>query len=264
MTQKKQEMSEVQKRIQKTIELAEEERKRKLQAQRLEFVRTGLHSIRKKEVAEAVKAFHSYIKTLEELKGVGEGRLVPACFDLKKDQHELLMLCGIYWDLAKLYDRTRSKNKEKEFLHYLQKYVLFAKGMPFQALCAESLRKYISNGKAMHRSDFTSAYRSLSLSKCFVATALLDVISPRTLVYLQNFRDQVLKKSSLGRAFMCGYYKHGPKLAQKIEFWPFLVRKFFGKALDGLAVLSFVLVKNSSYSFWSKAKLAFRKADPEG
>ncbi len=233
----KEELSQVRKKIEKSIEIAEEERKRKLQSLRLEAARTGIEAFKKRQIGEAVNAFHHYIQILEELKGVEEGKLSPANFDVKKDHQELLMISGIYWDLVKLYDRTKSKAKKKEFLHYMEKYIQFSKGMPFQPLCAESLRKYISSDKPVHRGDFTSAYRVLSVSRCFVATALLDVTHSTTLPRLQEFRDQTLKRSTFGRSMVTWYYRMSPKLAEKVIGYPYLLRKTLGLGLDCLAYL---------------------------
>src|SRR4051812_27489138 len=202
MAIKNEDISQVRKKFEKTIELAEEERKRKLQIQRLELAHAGISAFKQRRFGETVRSFQSYIKVLEDLKGVPEGGLTPASFDLKKDQSELLMISGIYWDLVKLFDRTRSPQKRKEFHHYFQKYLLFSKGMPFQPLCAESIRKYISSDKPVHKSEFANAYRILSISRCFVATSLKDVTSVKTLPRLRAFRDHELRKSRIGRVFI--------------------------------------------------------------
>lgn len=235
MANQSDELSQVRKNIEKSMEIADRERKQKLQTQRLEFARVGIESFKMRNLGEAVKAFQNYLKTLEELKDVPEGKLSPSNFDIKKDHQELLMISGIYWDLVKLYDRTKSKNKKKEFLHYLEKYVEFSKGMPFQPLCAESLRKYLSSDKPIHRGDFSSAYRTLSVSKCFVATALIDVIGPETLPRLRVFRDEVLDRSALGKKWIAWYYRWGPICADRIQYFPAPVRKVLGRILDRIA-----------------------------
>src|SRR4051812_13959708 len=103
MAIKDKEISQVRRKIEKTIELAEEERKRKLQSQRLEFARAGIAAFKNRKLGDAAKSFQSYLKVLEDLKGVPEGGLSPSNFDIKKEQQELLMISGIYWDLVKLF-----------------------------------------------------------------------------------------------------------------------------------------------------------------
>lgn len=232
MANKDKSLINARKRIEASIELAEGERKHKLLNHRIEIAQAGIVAFQRKQIGVAVRNFHMYIKVLEEVKGVGEGGLTPGQFDSKADKNELLMISGVYWNLTKLYDRTSSPEKQKEFLHYMEKYILFSKGMPFQHLCAETLRKYIGTGKTIHKSEFKNAYRVLATSRCFVATALMDVTSVETLPLLRELRDEVLKKSFLGRKFVFWYYRVGPKLAVQTNHLPEPIRKIMGKCLD--------------------------------
>ncbi len=232
----------VRKSTEKKIEEAEQERRLKLLDRRIELARLGIAAYRTGKIAEAVTAFHCYIYILEDVKHVGEGGLMPSCFDLKRDMAEILMLSGIYWDLVKLYDRTSSAAKNREFLGYLEKYIIFSKDMPYQALCAQSLRKYIQKGRPVHITEFKRAYEILHVSRCFVVTSLLDVISPKTLPQLKKFRDQVLKKNKIGRKCISWYYRYGPGWAKKVDQFPQWMRKLLGLILDQLAALLFLLM----------------------
>jgi hypothetical protein len=243
MANKDKNLINARKRIEASIELAEEERKHKLLTHRIEIAQAGIAAFQKKQIGVAVKNFHMYLKVLEEFKGVSEGGLAPSQFDSQADKNELLMISGIYWDLAKLYDRTNSPEKQKEFHHYMEKYILFSKGMPYQHLCSETLRKYIVTGKALHKSEFKNAYRVIATSRCFVATALVDVSAPSTLPTLRLFRDRYLRKSSLGRRFILEYYKWGPIAARQVLDFPHPIRSGLGKGLDGLASLTRLLFK---------------------
>ncbi len=225
-------------KIEKAMEVAEAEHRRKLLTRRLELARSGIAAYERREVMAAVKYFHTYIRILEEIKGVPEGGLAPAQFDLKKDLSELLMISGIYWDLVKIYDRTRSAGKRKEFVHYLDKYVAFSKNMPFQPVCSESLRKYIQGEKPVHRVEFSNAYRSLEISKCFVVTSLVDVTRPPTLRQLRRFRDEKLRKYHWGRHLIRSYYRLSPFLVRMIDRLPDFVRRLLGKGVDALALFT--------------------------
>jgi hypothetical protein len=229
----------VRKKLERDIEQAEEDKKRKLRVQRLEHARAGISAYQKRRLSEAVKHFKNYIHVLEELNRLPPGGLLPTHFDLKKDLSELLMISGVYWDLVKLYDRTRSKERYQEFAGYLEKYVVFSKGMPFQHLCAEALRKYIVSEKPIHRDEFKNAYRALSTYKCFVASALVDVTDEQTIPRLRDFRDQWLVRFYFGRLFIEAYYELGPLLSQAVTALPFGLRRVLGKALDHLAKLLF-------------------------
>jgi hypothetical protein len=261
-----QNLKNVRKSIESAIEQAEEDYKKKLLQHRLDLARSGLNAFQNRQVTQAVNFFHSYLQILEDAKNVTEGGLLPTCFDARKELPELLMVSGVYWDLVKLYDRTESSAKHREFLHYLEKYIVFSKGMPYQALCAETLRKYISNEKPRHREEFKNAYRILAKPRCFVATSLVDVTSDKTLPRLRNFRDQVLIQTRMGRFFIDWYYENGPSFAARVDQFPLRVRKVLGMSLDLTAwILSPKknLMNQISNSFRSKSKLTIRKTDPK-
>ncbi len=258
MAVKNRNLAVARRKIERDIEQAEEDRKRKLRAQRLEFARAGIANYQKRRLGEAVKAFKQYIHVLEELNKIPPGTLLPTHFDLKKDLSELLMLSGVYWDLVKLYDRTKSAEARQEFDHYLNKYITFSKGMPYQHLCAEALRKYIASEKPIHREPFKSAYRILNTSKCFIASALIEVTHLETLPRLRQFREEFLLKYYLGRIFVSWYYRWGPVLSQRVEALPHWIQFLLGKTLDGIAFTWSLktLVNNRSHSIRSKNKLS--------
>lgn len=203
---------------------------------RIELAQTGVRAFENHKITDAVKNFSSYLRILEDWKGVPEGKLTPSHFDIKADVAELLLISGVYWDLTKLYDRTKSVDKQREFMHYLEKYTMFSQGMPFQHVCLETMRKYISNDKPIHKAEFKNAYKNLGgNSTCFVATALMDVCEADTLPTLRRFRDERLSTFEGGRAFIRWYYRNGPRLASVTDRSPEPLRAGMGKALDWLA-----------------------------
>jgi hypothetical protein len=205
---------------------------------RIELAQSGVRAFEAKRIPEAVKSFHSYLRILEDWKSVPEGGLTPSLFDLKADVAELLLISGVYWDLTKLYDRTKSIDKQREFKHYLEKYIMFSRGMPFQHVCLETLRKYIGNDKAVHKAEFKNAYKILGgKSACFVATSLMDVCDPDTLPRLRGFRDERLIRTASGRAFIRWYYRNGPMLAKFTDQLPEPIRRALGRGLDRFARL---------------------------
>jgi hypothetical protein len=225
----------VRSRIQQSIDEADAARRREQFRRRLELARTGVKNYQLKRITDAVRAFHSYIGVLEDWKGVSSGGLSPSNFDPKTDLPELLLISGIYWDLAKLYDRTKSAAKKKEFMHYLEKYIVFSKGMPYEAVASESLRKYIATEKPVHMEEFKNAYKLLSSSKCFVATSLMDLTREETLMVLRDFRDLKLSKSRAGRALTAVYYFFGPGIASMLDRSPDTIRKQAAQFLDQVA-----------------------------
>ncbi len=252
----------VRKKIEDSMLAAEEERKRKLAGQRLTLARNGVQAFQRHDMPTAIKSFITYLRILEDSKGVDQGGLTPQHFDMKKDLTELLMISGVYWDLVKIYDKVTVENDD--FKQFMRKYIQFTKGMPFQAVCAETLRKFIANGKPKHPGEFKAAYKILGTSRCFVATSLVDVTEDQTLFTLRRFRDEFLAKKRWGRAFTIWYYRHGPSIAARVDQCPQNLRSVLGRSLDFAAILiRRTLVNDRANATRTKGELAFRKIRPE-
>lgn len=235
-------------KLQEAMERAEADYRRQLLIKRIELAQSGMRAFQAGKLVDATRNFHTYIRILEDWKGCPEGGLTPSHFNSKKDVAELLLISGVYWDLVKLYDRTKTPEKRKEFLHYLEKFILFSRGMPFQTICAETLRRYISIEKPRHKDDFKNAYKMIAVSKCFVVTALCDVTNCKTLPRLRRFRDDTLSRSKAGRAFIRWYYRYGPFLARCTEGVPETGRRALGVTLDQLAeILESLTSKRSRF-----------------
>jgi len=222
-------------RIEKQLRRQQEEQRKELLKKRVEIAKEGIKLSQSGHTVESVRKYQQYILILEMWKKCGRDGLSLELFDKTKDVYEIVLLSGIYWDMAKLYDRAKRKDQKTELVAYLQKYVAFSKGMPFQALSGETLRKYLGSGKCRHRVEFKAAYAALTGDKCFVATSLLDVSDPMTIVRLRNFRDGRLRKTRLGRRAVFAYYRISPVLVRVLDRLPGGVRRSFGRALDFVA-----------------------------
>ena len=66
--------------------------------------------------------------------------------------------------------------------------------------------------------------RVLHKSGCFVATATYGNEDATEVRFLRAFRDQILKRSFVGRVFTAMYYKCSPYLARTVELSPALQR----------------------------------------
>lgn len=210
---------------------AEEKRIADLMRMRMEVARKGITAYKDGRIPDAIKEYHAYLKILEDVKNVGEHGLAPSLFDTKKDVVELLLVAGIYWDLAKVYDKLRTSSKKKEFQIFLNKFILFTKGMPFQETLAETMRKYISTSKPVHKDQFKSAYKVIGKPNCLVASGLVEEIGEGTLQTLRQYRDFYLSKHTLGRGFISFYYFIGPLLRFFIEKSPRKVRRAIAGAI---------------------------------
>lgn len=222
-------------RIEKQLRRQQEEQRKELLRKRVEIAKEGVRLYQAGNIIEGVKKYQQYLLILEMWKKCGRDGLTMDLFDKEKDVYEIVMLSGIYWDMAKLYDKAKRADQKKELTLALQKYVTFSKGMPFQPLSGEALRRYLGSGKCKHRAEFKAAYTSLTGEKCFVATSLLDATDPMTIVRLRNFRDGKLRRSRLGFRFIRFYYRWSPRLVPILDRSPEAVRRFLGRILDRIA-----------------------------
>jgi len=225
-------------KVQRAIEDAEREHRNKLLRRRIDLATAGVNAFERGKWAEAARDYLAYLNILEDWKGVPHGGLSPSLFDPKKDIYEMLLIAAVYWDLCKLFDKTQGNEKQRDFRMFLEKFIIFSRGSPFQPLSAETLRKYVANNKCIHKAEFKNAYKLLGGGNCFIASSLIDVTEPDTLNRLRRFRDQTLSHSPLGQAFIAWYYRNGPWMADRIDTFPDPVRKVMGSSLDVLGILS--------------------------
>jgi hypothetical protein len=228
-------LSRARKQIQEKMELQEQARRIELQRRRIEIAQKGVTHFNENHILEAVAAFRTYLAIVEDIKNSPKGGLNPSHFDRKTEMAEMVLITGVYWDLVKLYDRTTSREAFIEFQNYLGRYVTFAKGMPYQTMCSESLRKYMRSKGARHKTEFKAAYKQLANSKCFIATELEDLTALETLPSLRVFRDSFLKQHRAGRNFVAWYYRNGPVLAALSTRLPQSARRVLAVVLDSCA-----------------------------
>ncbi len=224
------------KKVKDELEKSNKDRKLKMFQRRMELARQGTVYYKQGKMKDAVNCFYKYLDVLEQWKEAKQGTLEPKHFDHKKDVAELLLLTGIFWDLAKLYDRA-GKKEEVRLKSFLDRYVLFSKGMPYQHVCAELCRKYLVNGNPVHRGMFKDVHVALGGGKCFIATAVEDYCEPETLPILRKFRDEVLLQNLYGKAFVAFYYCVGPWLARGLLRLPEAVQKSTAKVIVRIAYL---------------------------
>ncbi len=101
-------------------------------------------------------------------------------------------------------------------------------GQPYEVVVAaydEALNEGLASvtlvGTPVPVEDFYEYYREAGGTEdggfCFVATATYGDYGSPEVVELRVFRDTVLARSDLGRAFIAGYYQFGPRFARAIR-----------------------------------------------
>jgi hypothetical protein len=216
------------------MEKAKREHKQKLVQRRMELARNGAASFREGKLKEAMVHYFGYIDIIEKSKEVERDSLQPKHFDSKNELAELLLLCGVYWDLSKIHDHSRVKMDDR-LKFYLDRFVMFSRGMPYQHVSAELIRKYLANGTPRHRREFKEAHVRLGGGKCFVATAVEEHLPPRTLPDLRRFRDEVLLPHAFGRLMIGIYYTVGPWVAIAVIRSPVLFQRALARLVEQLS-----------------------------
>ena len=225
------------KKVKAQVEKAERDRLMRLFQRRMELARSGAVFFRDGKLKEALQNYFGYLEVLEKTKGIAKGKLEPGHFDLKKDIAEMLLLSGIFWDLSKLHDRAKQKDLDK-LQYYLNRFVMFSKGMPYQHVASELVRKYLLNGLPKNRKEFKDAHIKLGGGSCFIATAVEDYCDPTTLDDLRYFRDEYLLSRGWGRQFVRVYYRIGPTLARGVLRTPEAFQRLLAHAFDRIAKLT--------------------------
>jgi hypothetical protein len=129
---------------------------------------------------------------------------------------------GRYWTALSAADYNRSAEAPSDTWELFRIYGYRA-GRPFVINLAGNY--YIPPpAKVVERID----------SKCFIATAAFSDANHPTVVELRRTRDEVLKKTIVGRKFVKFYYKHSPRIAAAMSERP-LVRSVSRGILTPLA-----------------------------
>ncbi len=223
------------KKVKAQMETAERERTAKMSKRRIELVRAGALFFRQGKYRESIQSYYGYIDILEKSRNVARDSLKPKDFDPKKDVAELLLLTGVYWDLCLIHDRGGKKTHEK-LKFFLERFVAFSRGMPFQHVSAELIRKLLVNGNPRNRKDFKDSHIKLGGGKCFLATAVEEHLDPVTLPALRRYRDEVLLVTPCGRIFVRVYYAIGPALARGMIRMPEGFRRGFARMIDRISI----------------------------
>lgn len=205
----------VRERIKEAWERQQEYKRRELWNKRVQLVKKGMLLFEQRKHQEALKNFREYIAILENNYKVPSGGLHPGLFDQKKEMGDILLISGIFWDMAKIYDHLKDRRNELQMC--LNKYVEFSLNRPHVALSAHGIKKHLKHSKVQHRDLFSNAHRVLrgNVKKCFVATAVFGPESPEVRI-LQRFRDDILAQTFLGRVFIRAYYLASPPLARAV------------------------------------------------
>jgi hypothetical protein len=182
---------------------------------RIGLLRKARNHMKKKVYGEAVASYEKYLKVLEAIFEKKLEDLTPDVFKEKAATKELTVACSVFWDLIRIYD-TNEKYKSKQML-VAQKLAQFAPYTPMLVEMirqAEAFKRKARNGDVINKLLRQLANRR---ARCFIASsAFNDVLAPEV-IFLQNWRDQVLLKNKVGMISIEIYYTISPPLAQVLD-----------------------------------------------
>jgi hypothetical protein len=197
---------------------AKENNRLHLWKNRVSLIKQAKAALAQKNFSDAALSFEKYLRILEIVYEAKPGELHPSFFKDKSQQQELTVITSVYWDLMRVYDTNeRYRDRQTKAAERLAEFARFTPIFPHIMRKAESQIRSAKNPEAFKR------FLKLSNSKrprCFIATAAFDGVQTETIDRLCRFRDQRLKKSRVGRAFVHLYYVYSPSIAELLDRHP--------------------------------------------
>jgi len=193
-------------------ERAKEQHRLTLWKSRVQLIKKARMSMTQKLYSEAAVSYEKYLKILDIVFEVKKGeRLKPELFKESARTTELTVVASVYWDLMRIYDtHERYSDRMGTAAKQLAVFIQFTPIYPDIIRKAES---FVKTAKNPHVVKQFLKLADKERPRCFIATSAFENPYAQEVMDLRWFRDQVLKKSALGRAFVIQYYKHSPRIA---------------------------------------------------
>jgi hypothetical protein len=200
--------------------LAKEQHRLNLWRSRVHLIREARDRFAVKDFAGSVVAYEKYFRVLEIIYEVKPNEIQVSHFNNSARSKELVVIASAYWDLVRIYDQSpRFKGRLDQCAQKLGEF------LPYTPIYGEILRKiedYKKNAK--NKDAFEAIIRRAGKEKrrCFIATAAFEDADALPVVTLAEFRDRVLIKNNVGRAFIAAYYLASPPIAKLLDRSPHL------------------------------------------
>jgi hypothetical protein len=191
---------------------AKEQHRMVLWRNRVELLKQARAKMETKAYSEAAVLYEKYLRVLEIIYDVKAGELTPQMFANRARSKELGLISMVYWDLIRIYDASpRYGDRQTKAV---QKLVDFVRSTPpVGRKITQQAQEFLKQAKNPSVIKLFIRQAGLKRRGCFIATAVFPPRAPEV-VYLQAFRDDVLERSWIGRAFISGYYFFSPPVAQ--------------------------------------------------
>lgn len=182
---------------------------------RISVAKQGKIAFQNNDFMNAIKFYNMYFKIISDVKEVSDKKINPGLFNKETELSEMMLISHIYWDLAKIYDRT--DNLQNEFRRCLSQFAKFTTGHAYQVVNAEMLRRHIRSGRMIHKNDFVETHKKIYVQskKCYVATHCFGYEHENT-HSIRKIKPYLLQ-SHMGYVFTDLYYKYSPSLVRYLQ-----------------------------------------------
>lgn len=186
---------------------------------RVNLIKQARTHMANKSYSQAAVSYEKYLRLIEVVYNLEKGGLKPDVFSNSNRSKEMTVIATVYWDLVRIYDSNAGYGDRMRAS--AQKLALF---LPFSPLYPDIVKKADQFAKSAKNPHIVREFLKMcrvSKGPCFIATAVFeDEPWAWELFILRRFRDEVLKRNSLGRAFVKFYYRNSPALASKLRNSP--------------------------------------------
>lgn len=202
-------------------ERAKEQRRIQMWKSRVQLIKQGRACMTEKNYSEAAVSYEKYLKILEMVFGCKKGeKLSPEHFKDNARTSELTIVASVYWDLLRIYDSSdRYADRQKIAADQLAAFVRFTPIFPDIMRKAAAFQKQAKN-PAVIKQFLRGA--SEQRPRCFIATCVFETPFAPEVQILRHFRDQRMRQSWAGRAFIRLYEELSPRIVPLIDKAPAL------------------------------------------
>ncbi|MFN7728872.1 MAG: CFI-box-CTERM domain-containing protein [Bdellovibrio sp.] len=214
-------------------EKAREQRKLVLWKSRVGLIKKARSLMSEKAFSEAAVGYEKYIRVLEVVFDAKPGELAPEHFKESARTQELTVVASVYWDLLRIYDTSERYGDRMQAA--AQKLAQFLR---FTPIYPDIMRKAGTFSKSCKNKPVLKSFLKAASEKkggCFVATSAFENSAAPEVLILRNWRDESLRNSILGQAFIWFYYRISPPIAWFLDKNPRLkpvVRKSLRLLID--------------------------------
>lgn len=201
------------------VERAEQERREKMWEMRKALLQRGHRAMQVKQYSDAVVSYEKYLRILELVFNVPQGGLTPEVFKEASKTAEMSIVAGVYWDLMRIYD-TSQKFGDRQAAYAKQ----LAKFAPVTPLHNDIIKQALDFHKVARHPENVKIFLAAmgKSSRCFIASSAYQSPIHDDVMFLRNYRDEVLKQTFLGRKFIYFYYRYSPQVACVLDRHNFL------------------------------------------